>query len=155
ANGTREPSGLRCACRTHLDEDLDAADSQRLLKLTLADTGDVAQQNALRVQRLARADDDAAALAVEPHDVKRPAGRDAKTLAPPDGEIDDAGVMAEHLAAQIDDFAGLRRTWLETLNHIGIVSARYKADILTVLLVRHRKHEAASELARLRLAALA
>ena len=46
---------------------------------------------------------------VEPHHIKRRAGRDAEPAPLADGEMDDAVVTAEHAAVEIDDLAGRRR----------------------------------------------
>ena len=65
--------------------------------------------DAARAQRFARADHDAARRGVEPHDIKRRAGRDAEPAPLADGEMDDAVMAAEHAAVEVDDVAGSGR----------------------------------------------
>ena len=48
---------------------------------------------------------DAARGGVEPHHIERRAGGDAQAAALTDGEMNDAVVVAEHAAIEIDDLA--------------------------------------------------
>ena len=66
-----QPGRLRRPRRAHLDEDLAPAGGERLVERAVAEPVDVAQLNAARAQRLARADHDAARGGIEPHDVER------------------------------------------------------------------------------------
>ena len=61
-----------------------------------------------RCERSARTDDDAACARFEPHDIERLARRNAQPLPLADGEMNDAVMMPEHRAAQIDDLTGRR-----------------------------------------------
>ena len=54
-------------------------------------------------QRLARADDDARPLGIEPHHVERLADRQAEAAPLTDGVVDDAAMAAEHPAVDMDD----------------------------------------------------
>src|SRR6185312_13868933 len=153
--GRHQPSGLRRPGRAHLHKHLHSPGSECLLERTPTNPVEIAQQDSPGVQRIARPDDHAPSLAFEPNHIERLAGCNAEAFALPDREIDDTAVMAEHIAAQIDDFAGLGRARLQPLDHIRIMPARHKADVLAVMLVRDRKTKAAGKLTRLRLAALA
>ena len=120
-----------------------------------ADPIDVAQHDAAHAQRRARTDHDLAALGVEPHHVERRAGRHAQAAALADGEMDDAGMRAQHVAVEIDDLAGFRRARLQPLDHVRVVAGRHEADVLAVVLVGDREAELARQFARLGLAAFA
>src|SRR6185437_9735887 len=72
-----------------------------------------------------------------------------------DREMNDAGMPAEHLAVEIDDIAGFRRTRLQAFDNVRIVAGRNEADVLAVMLVGNCKTEAARKLSCLRLAAFA
>ena len=106
-------------------------------------------------QRRPRADHDAAVGGVEPHHVERLAGGDAEPAALADGEIDDAGMAAEHPAVEIDDLARLGRARHQALDQVGIAPGRHETDVLAVGLVGDRQREAAGELAGLRLGEVA
>ncbi len=71
----------------------------------IAEPVDVAQMDALRLQRLARADDHAAAGGVEMHDVERLARGDADAAALADRVVQDAVMAAEHAPVDVDDVA--------------------------------------------------
>ena len=107
AGAAAQPRRLRRARRAHLDEDLAPAGAQRSLDRAVADPVHVAQRDAPRRERLARADHDAARCRVEAHHVERLAGRDAEPAPLADGVMDDAVMAAEHAAVEIDDVAGL------------------------------------------------
>src|ERR1700731_4922640 len=76
----------------------------------VAEPIDVAQPDAAGGQRFARTDHDAARGGVEPHDIKRRTGRDAEPAPLPDGEMNDAVVMAEHAAVEAADLARSARS---------------------------------------------
>src|SRR3984957_7456749 len=92
---------------------------------------------------------------VEPHHVKRRAGGDAEPAALADGEMDDAVVMAEHAAVEMDDVPGAGGPRPQTLDHFGVMPGRHEANILAVLLVGDRQTEMPRQFARLRLGAVA
>ena len=69
--------------------------------------------------------------------------------------MDDAVVAAEHAAVEIDDVAGLGGARPQPLDHLGVAPGRHEADVLAVVLVGDRKIEAARQLARLGLGAVA
>src|SRR5579883_1487625 len=125
--GHAEPSRLRRASRAHLDEDLAAHHRAFLRDLAVAEPVHVA-----------RADHDAVAFGVEPHDVERRAGRNAEAAALADGEMHDATMAAERAAGQIDDVARHSRARLEALDHVGVAAGRHEADVLAVVLVGDR-----------------
>ena len=83
------------------------------------------------------------------------AGGDAEPAPLPDREVDDAVVAAEHAAGEIDDVARLGGARPQAFDHLGIAAGRHEADVLAVVLVGDRKPEAARELPRLGLGALA
>ena len=101
-----------------------------------------------RRQRLARADDDAPPGRIEMDDVERLAGGDADAAPLADGEMDDAGMAAEHPPVDMDDVAGLGGARLQPLDHVGIAAARHEADVLAVVLLRDGEPELARRLAR-------
>src|SRR5437899_5645807 len=82
-------------------------------------------------------------------------GRDAEPAPLPDGEMDDAVVVAKHAAGHIDDLARLGGARPQPLDHVGVAPGWHEADVLAVVLVGDRKLEAPRELARLGLGALA
>jgi hypothetical protein len=102
-------------------------------------------------ERLARADDDAARLCVQPHDIERVAAAEAETAALADRVVDDALMAAENGAGEVDDVAGLRGARAQLLDHRGIAARRHEADVLAVGLVRHGQAELDGERARRRL----
>src|SRR2546423_12616879 len=65
-----QPSRLRRAGRAHPNENLEAI-AHRAIDVAVADPVDVAQQDAVHPQRLARADHDLAARRVQPHHIQR------------------------------------------------------------------------------------
>src|SRR5579871_6930690 len=68
--------------------------------------------------------------------------------------MDDAVMLAEHAAAEIDDLARAGGARPQPLDHFRIVAARHEADVLAVLLVGDRQTEAARQLAGLGLGAI-
>src|SRR5262249_2325436 len=72
-----------------------------------------------------------------------------------DSEVDDTIVATEHAPVQIDDFAGPGGARAQPLNHLRVMAGRHEADILAVVFVGDWQAEAARQLARLRLAAVA
>src|SRR5665811_429374 len=151
----REPARLRRPGRAYLHEHFAAVVGERFFDAAVADPIHVAQHDTAGAQRRARADHDAAALGIEPHHIERRASRQAQSAALADGEMDDAGMRAQHMAVEIDDLAGFRRARLEPLDHVRIVPGRHKANVLAVMLVGNREPELARQFARLGLAALA
>src|SRR5262245_61431902 len=149
-----QPGRLRRPRGTDLHEDLVPAGAQRVVDRVLAQPIDVAQLHSAGAQRLARAHHDAARRCVEPHHVKRNAGRHPESASLTDGEMDDAGMPAEQPAVDIDDVARLGRPGLEPLDHLGVTAGRHEADVLAVVLVGDREPEPARQLARLRLGPL-
>src|SRR6185312_6206576 len=137
-----QPCRLWRPRRANLDVDFTTRGNRRV-NVAVAEPVDVAQHDAAGAQRLARADHHAAALGVEPHDIERRAGGNAEAFALADGEIDDAGMRAEHLAVAIDDDPGFGGAGLESLDHVGVTARRHKADVLTVVLVGDRQSERA------------
>src|SRR5262249_51947961 len=107
-------------------------------------------------ERALRADDDAARLGLEPHDIERVvvgagalAQRQAAALA--DGEAHDAVVPAHHLAVHVDDLAGVVCFGPELLHDGSGVATGYEAVALAVGLPRPLEPEAGGERARLAL----
>src|ERR1700756_4616190 len=70
----------------------------------------------------------------EPRRVERVAGGDGAPPPLADGEMDDAGMSAQHAAVEIDDVARLGRTRLEPLDHLGVAARRHEADVLAGVL---------------------
>src|SRR5262245_41505445 len=149
-----QPGCLTRARRADFHEDLATVIGQRFVKRAVADPIDVAQQDPAHPQCLPRTDHDPATLGVEPYDVQRRAGRNAETAALSDGEVNDAGMLAKHIAVQIHDLPCFGRAGLQALDHLGIVTGRHKAYVLAVVLVGDRQAETAGELACLRLGPL-
>src|SRR3954469_22990913 len=121
----------------------------------LAQPIDLAQAHPAGAQRLARAHDHAACRRIEPHDIERMLGGDAEPAALPHGEMDDAGMAAQHAAVEIDNVAGLRRPGLEPLDHLGVAARGHEAYVLAVVLVSDREAEPAGEGPRFRLGLVA
>ena len=69
--------------------------------------------------------------------------------------MDDAVVLAEHMAVEIDDIACDRSAGLEPLDHRAVMPRRHEADVLAVVLVGDGQTEAARQFARARLAHVA
>src|SRR6266581_5878697 len=69
--------------------------------------------------------------------------------------MDDAVMPAQHPAVEIDDLARLRGAGPQPLDDVGITAGRDEADVLAVVLVRHRQIEPAGKLADLGFRALA
>ena len=59
---------------------------------------------------------------------------EAQSLALADRIVDDACMLAQHMALPVHEWAGLRLLAGAQLNDAGIVAVRYEADILTVAL---------------------
>src|SRR5262249_26377715 len=100
-----EPTRMRRARRADFYEDIEATVRRPRVKGTIADPVHVPQLHARRAQRLPGADDDPAICRIEPHDIERLTGRDAKASALADREIDDAGVTAQDPPGKIDNVA--------------------------------------------------
>ncbi len=126
-----------------------------LVDRAVAEPVDVAQPDTARAQRLARTDHDSPGGGVEPHHIERRAGGDAETTPLADGEMNDAVMMAEHPAAEIDDFARTRGARPQPFDDVGVMPGRHEADVLTVLFIGNGQLEAARQFARFRLAAFA
>src|SRR5581483_12501356 len=92
--------------RAHAGEDFEPLPGQ-FGEPPVADPVDVAKKEAVRGERLARADDDTPARGVEMNDVERLPDGDADAAALPDRIADDAVVAAEHATVDMDDVAGL------------------------------------------------
>src|SRR5262249_44042391 len=105
-----------------------------MIERAIADPVDVAQDDAVHPQRLARADHDAARRGIEPDDIKRRARSNLQSLALADGEMRNALMMAEHAATEIDDVAGLHRIRPQPADDIGVAPGRHEADVLAVML---------------------
>src|SRR5580698_7183318 len=69
--------------------------------------------------------------------------------------MNDAVVLAKHMAVEIDDLARTGSTRPQPLDDLRIMPARHEADILAVLLVGHRQTETARQFPRLGLGAIA
>src|SRR5204863_9690912 len=84
-------------------------------------------------------------------DVERMSGGNSESAPLADGEMDDAGMRAEHEAGFVHDVARLGGAWSQALDNVAIAAGGDEADVLAVLLLRDGKTEAARKLARLRL----
>src|SRR5216683_4662087 len=155
AGAAAQPGRLRRPGRAHLDEDLVPAGAQRMVDAALAQPVDLAQPHPAGTQGIARPDHDAARGGIEPDHVERMAGGDAEPAPLADGEMDDAGMAAEHAAVEVDDVAGLGGPGLEPLDHLAVAAGRHETDVLAVVLVGDREVEPARQLARLRLGLVA
>ena len=94
-------------------------------------------------------------MGVQSDHIERHTCRNAETAALADRKVDDAVMAAEHPPIQIDDLAGRGGPGPQPLDHVGIMPARYEADVLAVLLVGDRKTEAPGQFTRFRLGAIA
>ena len=56
-----------------------------------------------------------------------------------DRVVDDAAMLAKHIAREIDNLTGVCRTGAQLFDHRRIVAVGNEADVLTVRLVRHRQ----------------
>jgi hypothetical protein len=81
----------------------------RSLKRQVTKPVDVPQDQPARIERFARADDHPPRAGIEMHHIERIAGGHADAAALADGEMDDAGMLAEHPAVNMHDLAGQRR----------------------------------------------
>src|SRR5579862_7380682 len=149
-----QPRRPRRPRRANLHKDF-GTPFHRLADGAVAEPIDIAEPDAARAQRFARTDHDPARGGVEPHDIERRAGREAETAALADGEMDDAVMMAQHPAVEVDDFARRRGARAQSLDDVRIMPARHEADVLAVLLVGDRKAEPARQFAGIRFAAIA
>ena len=120
-------------------------------EIAVADPVDVAQTDAGRRQRLARADDHARRPRIERDDIERLRGGDAEAAALADRVVEDAGVAAEHAAVDMDDVAGLGGARQQPLDHLAVVAGGDEADVLAVGLVGDGEAEFVRERAHLRL----
>src|SRR6185295_167874 len=146
-----QPRRLRRPGGADLDEHLLPAGAQGLVDASLAQPIHIAQPHPAGAQRRARPDHDPTRRGVEPDHVKRMARGDAEPAPLADGEMDDAGMRAEHAAVEIDDVTGLGRPRLKALYHLGVTARRHEADVLFVVLGGHRERKLARKVARLRL----
>src|SRR5437879_3727204 len=73
--------------------------------------------------------------------VERLVGGDPEPLALPDREKGNTVVPAEHATAAVDNVTRLLSLGPQPLDETSVGSARHKADILTVGLVRYRQAE--------------
>src|SRR3982074_2567803 len=143
-----QPCRLRRPRGADLDEDPLPASAHPRIDAAFAEPIDIAQPHPAGAERLARPDHDPARRGVKPYHIKRMARGDAESTPLADGEMDDAGMCAEHAAVEVDDVAGLGRTGLEALDHVGVPARRYEADVLAVVLVGHGESEPGAKLAR-------
>src|SRR5262245_56935080 len=65
--------------------------------------------------------------------------------------MNDALMLADDMAVEIDNVAGLDRARHEAADDIGVAPGRHEADVLAVLLVGDLEAEAPRQFARLRL----
>src|SRR5262245_57684059 len=150
-----QPGCLRRSRRPDLHEDLAPIIGQSLFERTFADPIDVAEHDAAHAQRLTRTDDHTAPLGIKTHDVERRAGGNSKPTPLADSKMNNAGMLAQHFSVKVDDIAGFGRTWLQSFDHVGVVTGRNEADVLAVLLVSNCEPEAARKLTGLGLGSLA
>src|SRR5579872_564439 len=136
-----QPSGLGRARRADLDVDFMMI-ADRCVDRSIAEPVDIAQANAAGPQGFAWADDNAARGGIETHDVERRTRGDAQSAPLTNSEMNDAVMVPEDAAVQIDDIAGCGRAGPQPLDDVGIAAARHEANVLTVLLVRNRQTEA-------------
>src|SRR5271165_2519903 len=146
-----QPCRLRRPRGAHLDEDFVPARAERVIDRAFAQPVDVAQPDPAGAQLVARPDHHAARRGIEPHYIERPPRRDAEPAPLADGEMDDAGMRAEHATLAVDDLARLGGAGLETLDDFAVAARGHKADVLAVALLRDRQTEPARKLPRLRL----
>src|SRR3954469_15458196 len=62
--------------------------------------------------------------------------------------MNDALMLADDMAIEIDDVAGLDRARPEAANDVGVASGRHEADVLAVLLVGDLEAKAPRQFAR-------
>src|SRR5256885_6883631 len=101
-------------------------------------------------------DDDLLVGTADLNDVEGRAGGDAESLALADGEVVNAGVLANDFAAGCDKFAGGRGQRLALLGQVGVdealvVAAGDEANFLRVRLLSERESVLAREFADFRL----
>src|ERR1700676_4751283 len=101
------------------------------------------------MQLTSRAHGDAAAGRLQPHHIERRASGDAQSAALADGEMDDALMLPDGAAVEVDDIARLKRIRPQAADDLGIAPGRDEADVLTVLLVSDRQAEAPRQFAGL------
>src|SRR4029450_9790161 len=82
--------------------------------------------------------------------LERRGGADPEPLALADREMNDALMMADGTAIEIDDVAGLDRARLQAADNVGVAPGRHEADVLAVLLVGDFEAIAPRQFARLR-----
>src|SRR3954454_5148360 len=144
-----QPSRLRRAGRAHPHENLESV-ADRAIDRPVANPVDVAQQDAVHPQRLARADHNLAARRVQPHHIQRRAGGDTQASSLADREMHDALMSADGASIKIDDLARLERIRPQSADDVCIAAGRHEANILAVLLIRDRQIEAPCQFSRLR-----
>src|SRR5215472_7939013 len=105
--------------------------------------------------RLVRPHHHAPRRRIEAKHIERMPRGDAEPTPLADGEVDDAGMGAEHAAGFVYDLARLGGARLEALDHLAVAAGRHEADVLAVVLFRNGKTETARQLARLRLGQVA
>src|SRR6185312_13378931 len=140
-----------------------ASHGRRLGMVAITDFGRAAQRAGRRIDQPVRftrrqrtasqlflpADDDAARIAFEPHDVTRVAQRHAGALALPDGVAFDSLVAADHLAVGGDELARQIDLAPAPADEGRIIAVGHEADFLAVLLVGHAQPEAPGDFADL------
>src|SRR5262249_44601886 len=129
-----QPSGLGRARRPHLDVNF-AMTAGRLVDHAVAQPIDLTQTNAASPQGFARADHDPPRGRIETHHIKGRTCGNAQSAPLADGEMNDAVMVSEHAAVQVDDVAGSGGAGTQPLDHVGIATAWHETNILTVLLI--------------------
>jgi flagellar hook-length control protein FliK len=140
-----------CPRGAHAHGHIDAL-CRDMIQWTVTNPVDLAQGNTTRRQSLSRPHDDALAIGINPHDVKRRASRNAQTLALADGVADHALMATQHAAIKMQNLAGFRSTRAQFLDQFLIASGWHKTDVLAVRLVRDLKAVLVGQRPRLGLA---
>ena len=91
-----------------------------------------AQIDLVGFERLARPDHHARPLGVDVHDVERLARGDADAAALADREAQNAVMAAEHAAVDVDDVARRGGIRLQLGDDVGVFALRHEADVLAV-----------------------
>lgn len=143
----REQCLFRRAGGAHTRENLQPLRGQ-IVQLIIADPVEIAQWNMADRQSFARADNHFRALRIDAHHIKRLACGNAETATLPDGEADDAIMLAHQAAIEMTDRAGMRGFRTQFTHQFGIIAGRDEADILTVGLVGNGEADLARHLAR-------
>jgi len=69
--------------------------------------------------------------------------------------MDDAVVTAEHMPVEVDDFTGAGGSRPQAFDHVDVMTARHKADVLAVLFVGDGQTKTPRQLARFRFGPIA